>query len=182
MKGRKNILSVMLMLVVFVYSCGRQGEVVDNKENRMDTVLQDPDGTISLKVAKADCYHDMSNPKSNTAEWNVKVLKSGRYNVWLSTATKDTTDLKYNNKVLLNIHENQIEGRPKCDKVILNSSDVNYPYFRADSFMGSLYIKDTGVFNIQVISDRIVPGDYKESHPAEDLTMLLSVFFTPELR
>jgi hypothetical protein len=72
-----------------------ENQIVQNK------ILQQEDGTISLKVDKADCYQDKVNPSSNTAEWNVRVSKSGRFNVWLSSATKDTTDLKYDNSVKL---------------------------------------------------------------------------------
>jgi len=43
--------------------------------------------------------------------------------------------LKYDNSVMLSILDNRIEARPACDKIIRNSSDVDYPYFRADSFI-----------------------------------------------
>jgi hypothetical protein len=175
---------MMLIGVVLFYSCKNSGaqkepkiKVVQNK------ILQQSDGTISLKVDKADCYHDMVNPSSNTAEWNVRVSKSGRFNVWLSSATKDTTDLNYSNSVKLNILENRFEVRPGCDKIIRNSSDVSYPYFRADSFVGSLYIQDTGLFNVQIISEKIVPGDIKKGEStATENSKLLSVFFTPITR
>jgi len=174
----------MLSGIILFYSCKNSGgqkepemKIIENK------ILQQSDGTISLKVEKADCYRDMVNPSSNTAEWNVVVSKSGRFNVWLSSATKDTTDLKYSNSVKLNILENRFEVRPGCDKIIRNSGDVTYPYFRADSFVGSLYIQDTGLFNVQIISEKIVPGDIKkgESSTAEN-SKLLSVFFTPVIR
>ena len=119
--------------------------------------MQQEDGTISLKVEKADCYQDEVNPATNTAEWNVVVSKSGRFDVWLSSATKDTTSLNYQNSVLLSILDKRIEAHPEVDKVIHNSSDVSYPYFRADSFLGSLYIQDTGLYNVQIISEKIVP-------------------------
>jgi hypothetical protein len=164
---------------VFLYSCnnagvkkGTKNQIVKNK------ILQQQDGTISLKVDKADCYQDAVNPSSNTAEWNVRVSKSGRFNVWLSSATKDTTDLKYKNSVLLSILDNRIEAHPACDKIIRNSSDVTYPYFRADSFLGSLYIQDTGLFNIQIISDKIIPKDKGSSGDVES-SKILSVFLTP---
>lgn len=182
--GRKICWILMLTGIVLFYSCKNLGDlkapkmkVVQNK------ILQQSDGTISLKVEKADCYRDMVNPSSNTAEWNVVVSKSGRFNVWLSSATKDTTDLQYDNSVKLNILENRFEVRPGCDKIIRNSSDVTYPYFRADSYVGSLYIQDTGLFNVQIISEKIVPGDIKkgESTAAEN-SKLLSVFFTPVIR
>lgn len=149
----------------------------------LNKVLQQADGSISLHVKKADCYRDKVNPSSNTAEWNVVVSKSGRFNVWLTSATIDTTNLEYKNTVMLSVQDNHLEAQPAIDKVIKNSSDVNYPYFRADSFMGSLYIQDTGLYAVQIISDKILPED-----PADDnsssvtKTRLLSVFLTPVVR
>lgn len=173
----------MIGVTVF-YSCNNAERSDGNRkiiaENK---IVQQEDGTISLKIDKADCYHDMVNPASNTAEWQVVVSKSGRFNVWLSSATKDTTDMHYKNSVRLNIHDDQLESRPICDKVYQNSSDVSRPYFRADSFMGSLYIQDTGLYNIQVISEKIIPDDYKaDESSADDQTKLLSVFLTPVKR
>jgi hypothetical protein len=182
--GMKRYGLMILIGIVLFSACKNAG---DQKEVKIKTVqnkiLQQPDGTISLKVDKADCYQDVVNPSSNTAEWNVVVSKSGRFNVWLSSSTKDTTDLKYNNSVKLNILDNRIEVHPECDKIIHNSSDVTYPYFRADSFLGSLYIQDTGLYNIQIISEKIVPKDINkgESSGSEN-SKLLSVFLTPITR
>jgi hypothetical protein len=166
------------------YSCGNS---VVQKESKVsiahNKILQQADGTISLKVDKADCYQDAVNPSSNTAEWSVVVSKSGRFNIWLSSATKDTTDLKYSNSVKLSILDNRFEVRPACDKIIHNSSEVSYPYFRADSFLGSLYIQDTGLFNIQIISEKILPGDVtKGESSGSDNSKVLSVFLTPTTR
>jgi hypothetical protein len=143
--------------------------------------LQQQDGIISLQVNKADTYHDANEPGSNTAEWSVVVSKSGRYDVWLSSATRDTTRLNYQSAVMLSIKDDMLEARPSIDKVIQNSSEVTLPYYRADSFIGSLYIKDTGVYNIQVISDMIVPEDVNENDvtPDNEETKLISVSFTP---
>ena len=170
--------------VVFFCSCKNKVNLtVGEKIGTENKILQQKDGTISLKVDKAECYHDMVDPSGNTAEWNVVVSKSGRFNVWLSSATKDTTNLEYQNSVMLSILDNRLETRPECDKIIYNSSDVTYPYFRADSFMGSLYIQDTGLYNIQVISEKIVPKDYKnDKSTAAENTKLLSVFLTPITR
>ena len=178
----RKICGLLILIVgVFLYSCndagvkkGTKNQIVKNK------ILQQQDGTISLKVDKADCYQDAVNPSSNTAEWNVRVSKSGRFNVWLSSATKDTTDLKYKNSVLLSILDNRIEAHPACDKIIRNSSDVTYPYFRADSFLGSLYIQDTGLYNIQIISDKIIPKDINKGSSGDlESSKILSVFLTP---
>jgi hypothetical protein len=166
---------------VYISSCkntGKQKEIVSKADK--NTIVQQDDGTISLKVDKAECYSDMSNPSTNTAEWNVVISKSGRFNVWLSSATKDTTDLQYKNKVMLSILDKRLEVNPGCDKIVRNSKDVSFPYFRADSFVGSLYIQDTGLLNIQVISEKIIPKDYhKEGSSDNNNTKLLSVFLTP---
>lgn len=176
----------MLILVgsVMFYSCNNIGEEKEAKTKTIQNrILQQEDGIISLKVDKADCYQDMVNPSSNTAEWNVVVSKSGRFNVWLSSATKDTTDLKYDNSVMLSILDSRIEAHPACDKIIYNSSDVTFPYFRADSFLGSLYIQDTGLYNIQIISEKIVMKDIRirESSVSAN-SKVLSVFLTPIIR
>jgi hypothetical protein len=182
--GRITYGLLLLCGIALFYSCNNTGERKETKAKIVQNkTLQQEDGTISLKVDKADCYQDMVNPASNTAEWNVVVSKSGRFNVWLSSATKDTTDLQYSNSVRLNILDNRLEARPECDKIIRNSSDVSYPYFRADSFMGSLYIQDTGLYNIQVISEKILPKDSgKGESSVIENSKLLSVFLTPITR
>ena len=172
---------ILITVIVLFQSCSNTGgqkkiigETVQNK------ILQQQDGTISLKVDKADCYQDIVNPSSNTAEWNVLVKKSGRFNVWLTSATKDTTDLKYTNSVKLSILDNRLEARPGCDKIIHNSGDISYPYFRADSFLGSLYIQDTGLFNIQIISEKIVSKAIRNQAEIDtENSKLISVFLTP---
>lgn len=172
---------LMIIGIVMMYSCSNTGVQKDtNNKVVHNKILQQADGTISLKVDKADCYQDAVNPSSNTAEWSVVVSKSGRFNVWLSSATIDTTDLKYNNSVMLSILDNRIEAHPACDKIIRNSSDVSYPYYRADSFIGSLYIQDTGLFNIQIISEKIIPKYViKGNSSGLDNSKLLSVILTP---
>jgi hypothetical protein len=154
-------------------SPGNTGRMI--ADNR---IVQQKDGTISLKIDKAECYHDRENPSTNTAEWSIFVSRSGRYDVWLSSATKDTTDLKYKNSVLLSIRDNRLETRPKVNRVIQNSSDVSRPFYQADSFMGSLYIQDTGVYNVQVISDKILPKEVSGSS-IDDQTKIVSVSLRP---
>lgn len=179
----RRIISGVVVAVglILLNSCNTSGEHKEIRNKSVQNkIIQDQDGTISLKVDKADCYQDAVNPSSNTAEWSVKVSKSGRFNVWLSSATKDTTDLKYTNSVMLNILDKRIEAHPLCDKIIRNSSDVSYPYFRADSFLGSLYIQDTGLFNIQIISEKIITKNIGAGTASDaENSKLLSVFLTP---
>jgi hypothetical protein len=125
----------------------------------------------------------MVNPTCNTAEWDVVVSKAGRYNVWISSATRDTTNLRYKDKVRVSVQDENVEAHPACDKIILDSGEVSYPWFRADSFMGAMYIQDTGVFHIQVVSEQILPEDYKiEENTGAELSKLLSVYLTPITR
>ncbi len=153
----RKVFGLIAVMGILFSSCNNTGVQTESKnETVQNKILQQSDGSISLKVDKADCYQDKANPSTNTAEWSVLVSKSGRFDVWMSSATKDTTDLMYNNSVKLSILDNRIEAVPACDKIIHNSSDVKYPYFRADSFLGSLYIQDTGLYNIQIISEKIL--------------------------
>ena len=181
---RKNFVWLIIIGFSLFYSCNNNVKPNENKKIRAENkILQQEDGTISLKVDKAECYHDMGDPSSNTAEWNVIVSKSGRFNVWLSSATKDTTNLQYKNSVMLSILDKRLETHPACDKIIQNSTDVTYPYYRADSFVGSLYLQDTGLYNIQVISEKILPQGYKnDGTSVNENSKLLSVFLTPITR
>ena len=180
----------VILMVAFFSSCGKNvgsGENTATADVNSDSdgnkILQEKDGSISLRVEKAALYHDVADPKNNTAEWSVLVSKSGRFDVWLSSSTIDTTNLRYRNNVRFNIRENNIEKRPGCDKIVLHSSDVSYPYFRADSFLGSLYIQDTGSYSITVISDKILPKDYNAAAlNTDDSSKLISVFLTPITR
>ena len=135
------------------WSCGRKSDSDNVSDN---AILQEADGTLALNVEKATCYNDIVNPSSNTAEWNIVVSKPGTYKVWLSSATKDTTDLSYINSVKISLLDKLLEVNPECDKVVLNSDDVSYPYFRADSYMGSFYISEPGEYSIQVISEKVL--------------------------
>ena len=182
--GKNEFVLLIIAGFTFLSSCSNNSiQNLKNSEVVQNKILQQDDGTISLKVDKAECFHDMVNPATNTAEWNVVVSKAGRFNVWLSSSTKDTTNLKYDNKVMLSILDSRLEAHPKCDKIVLNSTDVSLPYFRADSFMGALYIQDTGLYNIQLISEKIVPENYPrtENEGSAD-SRLLSVFLTPVTR
>jgi hypothetical protein len=180
-KMYRKIIGSAVMIGVLAYSCNNSGEQTTSSKNEpaKNEILQQSDGTISLKVEKADCYQDKTNPASNTAEWSVFVSKSGRFDVWMSSATKDTTDLKYDNSVKLSILDNRIEAVPACDRIVRNSGDVAYPLFRADSFLGSLYIQDTGLYNVQMISEKILTKDGKKDL---DNSEVLSVFLKPSTR
>ncbi len=176
----KSKLFAIGMAALFVWSCGTRSDKNNVPEN---AVVQQEDGTLALNLDKATCYNDAVNPSSNTAEWNVVVSKPGRFKVWLSSATKDTTELSYINSVKVSLLDNQLEVDPACDKIVRNSDEVSYPYYRADSYMGSFYISEPGEYNIQVISEKVLPKEAMNdvsSGPAD--TRLMSVILTPNTR
>ncbi|MBG0858463.1 MAG: hypothetical protein IQL11_03100 [Bacteroidales bacterium] len=181
-----SILSgIVIAGIGLISSCSNPGDKTSAGNTRIaDKILQQADdGTISLKLEKADCYADMSQPTNNTAEWNVMVSKTGRFNVWLSSATMDTTKLHYRDQVQVTVHDIRLAANPGLDRIIPNSGDVRYPYFKADSYLGSMFIQDTGLYSIQVISDMIIPKEYEGKGPSgADITRLLSVSFTPTTR
>jgi len=169
--------TIIGVIVLLAWSCGSNTDQNSVSEN---AVVQEADGTLALDMDEATRYSDDVNPASNTAEWNVVVSKPGTFRVWLSSATKDTTKLSYSNSVKLSLLDKFLEVNPVCDKVVLNSGEVTLPYYRADSYMGSLYISEPGEYSIQVISEKVLP---KEAELSEDMTTedtrLMSVILTP---
>ncbi len=176
---KRNTFVCIGLVSFFLSYCGHQADR-KNTNSSENVIVQQEDGTVSLKLENAICYSDVTNPASNTAEWNFSISKPGRYKVWLSSATRDTLNLSYANSVKISLLDNQVEVVPACDKIVQNSEEISYPYFRADSFIGSLYIQDTGQFYVQVTSEMILPKDYNAAGTsAEDITRLISVSFTP---
>jgi hypothetical protein len=176
------LFSVLFMLLIL--SCNNNSADKRLNDNSLgNKITQQKDGTVSLKVEKASRYSDALNPSDNTADWDIVISRPGRFKVWLSSATKDTSLLNYGSSVRISLMDEFLVADPSCDKVILNSSDVAYPYFRADSYMGSVYIPEPGEYNLQVISDRIKPSGadrLNQEIPAD--TRLISVKLTPEMR
>ncbi len=176
----RKIFTLFSLVLLLAWSCGKKSGSANVSGN---SVLQKADGSFSLKVENAACYNDVENPSSNTAEWNVVVSKPGTYKVWLSSATRDTTNLSYINSVKISLLDKLIEVNPEIDKVVLNSGDVSYPYFRADSYAGSFYISEPGEYRIQVISEKVLSKEAMNrisSGPND--TKLMSVILTPMTR
>jgi phenolic acid decarboxylase len=91
--------------------------------------------------------------------------------------------LNYTNEVRVNLPDCQLVGIPAIDKVIQKSDDVKYPYYRADSYMGSVYISEPGKYNIQVISEMVISkASEKHSASLTDKTKLMGIILTPAVR
>jgi hypothetical protein len=178
---RVALLPVAFLLILS--SCGNSGSDAKNSLAAGEKILQQEDGTLSLSLEKAAFYRNEIDPSCNTAEWNIVVSKPGRYNVWLSSATKDTMNLSYATSVKIDLADERLEAKPIGDKIVLNANGVKYPYYRADSYMGTFYIQEAGEYNLQVISEKVLNKAAKsEVTPSEENTKLMSVILTPMTR
>ena len=114
---------------IFLWNCSN---VSDKKNVKVadGLVRQQDDGMISLRLANAGYYNDIMYRSNNTAEWNVVISKPGGYKVWLSSATRDTSNLNYSTSVKLNFPTGQLAVIPECDKIIQNSQRCVIPLFQ----------------------------------------------------
>ncbi len=182
MESQNFFVLISTVLISFCISCNQKGSKKDSVEFSK-TISQQEDGTILLKLDEAICYNDLTNPSSNTAEWKFIVPKPGRYNVWLSSATVDTVNLNYTKPVKISLLDKNLERNPGCDKIIRNSNDVSYPFYRTDSYMGSFYIQESGEYNIQVISEKVISKETRDQSQLLALnTRLMSIILIPLTR
>ena len=176
----KGFLLVLGLMVFVIAACSHQGSENSEKgKTAGNKILQQEDGTIALDLRKAFCYSNSEDPSSNTAEWNFVLSKTGRYKVWLTSATVDTLNLNYKTSVKILMGDERLDVKPVGDKIVLNTGDVSDPYFRADSYMGSFYFQHTGEYTIQVVSEKVVP---QVKAKEEGSTKLMSVILTPMTR
>jgi hypothetical protein len=92
-------------------------------------------------------------------------------------------NLQYAGAVRINLLDDRLEGRPVGDKIVLDASEVKYPYYRADSYMGTFYIQEPGEYSIQVISEKAVPANEEVLINSSDSpAKLMSVILTPKTR
>jgi hypothetical protein len=178
---KKSLLVLSLGLIVsciFSTCTNSKGNKLSEEES---IISQANDGSFHLKLEEASCYSDQDDPSSNTAEWVFVVPNPGSYKVWLSSATTDTVRLNYTSSVKISLLDHFLEKVPECDRIIKDSKDVSYPYFRTDSYMGSLYFPESGEYNLQVISEKIVPGSEQTISSLED-TKLMSLILVPGTR
>lgn len=178
---KTNLFLLIFLAVMAVWSCVSR---TDRKgiDGSGSAVVQ-PDGTLTLPLENAVCYSNLDDPSSNTAEWSVAIPNTGRYTIWLSSATTDTTDFSFVRSVKVNLQDTQIDLKPEDNKIIRNSSEVNHPYYKADLKIATFFFPEPGDYYIQVISDKITsngesPGEVKSYYN----TRLLSLYLSPYSR
>jgi hypothetical protein len=82
--------------------------------------------------------------------------------------------------VRISFLDDQLEVNPACDRIVKNSSEVNYPYFRADSYLGSVYVSEPGEYSLQLISEKVMAKEAESQRTslAGD-SKLMSIILTP---
>jgi len=178
------LLFVIIIFALFIYSCNNSGSYLsEGSGDSGEMIRQQEDGTIALNLEKAVCYNSDRDPSCNTAEWYFVVSRPGRYNVWLSSATTDTMNLQYHTSVKINVNDELLEVKPVGDRIVLDAKEVKYPWYRADSYMGSVIIQAAGEYSIQVISEKVVREKEKLEHSlTAGNTKMMSVILTPMTR
>jgi hypothetical protein len=137
---------------------------------------------IVLSIADAELIEVDDKPQYNTAEWLFTVEKPGRYDVWLSSLTVDTTQLNFAKDVIITAGETKLEKLPVSDKVVTEDKSIKEPWYRADSHMGSVFFSKPGEYQVQVISDRVGPYTSDISQISVDKhTLIKSVILKPKV-
>jgi hypothetical protein len=160
----KDIVRKIGMVAVTVLlagtSCKENGVASDRKTDKNDRPFG-YEGGVTLLIKDADLIQVDSNPQHNTAEWQFKVNKPGRYDVWLSSLTCDTSHLLFAENVTITAGDARLEKKPVGDEIVIDDKSVKSPWYRADSHMGSVFFSKPGEYQVQVISDRVMrlPSD-----------------------
>lgn len=172
-----RVFAIIILLSLFA-GCNDMGE----KESVaiQNEIIQSVDGNIFLSLKDAYLFADKKNPKRNTAEWSFKVLNKGRYEVWLTSHTKDTMHLTYDKPVVVHFQNYRLAAQPVGNEIVLDDVNVCKPYYRADSRIGSILIRDTGHYNLQVISEKVLPLEENINNAAN--TVFDQIILKPQIR
>ena len=164
-------------MLIFLFGCNGNSNIDTNSEA---DIVQKSDGRILLSLEDAYLLNDKKFPKRNTAEWNFTVTDKGRYEVWLISYTKDTMNLSYDKPVIVHFGDTRLEALPIGNEIVLGDNRVEEPYYRADSRIGSILIEDTGNYNIQIISEKVVPSEESANNAA--WTIMNRIMLKPQTR
>lgn len=168
--------------LIGITSCKQEGSSADSgKQDRNDRIALN-DGGVVLRIEDADLLQVDYNPQYNTAEWQFTVEEPGRYDVWLSSLTCDTSHLRYEDNVIITAGDARLTKKPVGDQIVMNDKSVREPWYRADSHMGSIFFSQPGEYQVQVISDRVEPHSSDVSRlSVEKHTLINSVILKPKV-
>lgn len=144
-----------LVMVFSMTACNDSGGTgKEGKQSRSENSAAKSEGVI-LRISDAALIQVDSNPRYNTAEWHFMVQKAGRYDVWLSSLTRDTMHLKFDDNVIITAGDSRLDKKPIGDEIVTGDNSVKAPWYRADSHMGSIFFSKPGEYQVQVISDKV---------------------------
>jgi hypothetical protein len=172
-----------LVIVFPMTACNDTGgEGKDSRKSRSEKSGGQAEG-VTLLIRDAALIQVDSNPQYNTAEWHFTVKKAGRYDVWLSSLTCDTTFLSFGDSVVITAGDTRLTGRPVGDKIVTEDMSVKKPWYRADSHMGSIFFSKPGEYQVQVISDRVekLSADLSDLN-VDKQTLINSLILKPSVR
>ncbi len=182
MKRIFNGITVLAIAVLAGFaSCGNEGKNNSANDKGNGDVAARGEGVVLL-IADADLIEVDGNPQYNTAEWVFRVEKPGRYDVWLSSLTLDTTRLRFAENVVITAGETKLAKKPSGDQIVTEDESVKEPWFRADSHMGSIFFSKPGEYPVQVISDRVeAHGNDLSQLSLDEHTIINSVILKPKV-
>jgi hypothetical protein len=169
-----------LVMVIPMTSCNDTGGAgKESRKTKSEKSTLQTEG-VTLLIRDAALIQVDSNPEYNTAEWHFTVQKAGRYDVWLSSLTCDTTHLSFRDSVIITAGDTRLTGRPVGDEIITDDLSVKEPWYRADSHMGSIFFSKPGEYQVQVISDRVekLSADFSDLS-VEKQTLINSLILKP---
>ncbi len=168
---------VTLIGLLSLMSCNNDG-AKNTKASGRNERDSDRGKGVTLLLKDADLMQVDSNPEYNTAEWRFEVKEPGRYDVWLSSITRDTSHLLFAENVTITAGDTRLEKRPVGDEIITDDKDVKSPWVRADSHMGSVFFSEPGEYQVQIISDRVLPPSARKDN-INERTLINSLILKP---
>ena len=176
--------AILGLVIVFpMTACNDTGSAgKESKKARSEKSVGQAEG-VTLLIKDAALIQVDSNPQYNTAEWHFTVQKAGRYDVWLSSLTCDTTFLNFGDSVVITAGDTRLTGRPVGDEIVTDDLSVKEPWYRADSHMGSIFFREPGEYQVQVISDRVkkLSADISDLSVDKE-TLINSLILKPTVR
>jgi len=168
-----------VLIIVLASSCGNHSN--ENYSNQTASyITQQEDGTVILDLEKAYVLQDSLHPDMNTAEWSVRIESKGRYELWLSSYTRDTMDLKYEGPVYIHFQDKSIKAESIIgNEIVLDTPGLGDMYFRADSKLGSVYVENPGDYSIQLVGSKVRPFEITALNNSTRHTELRSLILKP---
>jgi hypothetical protein len=175
MVRRKGI--YLMLFVTLLVSCNNSNIHKNTRDASYESSKKN--NSVFLKIEDAALVQDDVHPDSNTAEWSFRVNQPGRYEVWLSSITRDTMNMGFDSVVTITAGDSRIQKMPVGDNIVADASDIKAPWFKAESEMGSVFFSKPGEYSIQIISEKVKtpPADLPLDN--KDKTVIKSLILKP---